>query len=91
MCHFVWELLNSHATYVWSFDKDSEGTGILVRRVEDAINQVRNSGRESYKMAYRNRHLDHDLVFHVVRHDQAGSALVDGFVSWRHRLEQLLV
>jgi len=61
------------------------------RRVEEAINQVRNSGREAYKMAYRDSHIDQDLLFHAIKHDDVNSGLIEGFVKWKHRLNELIV
>jgi len=91
MHHFIWELLNSHATYIWSLDKGEQALARQYRRVEDAINQVRNSGREQYKQAWRSSHLDQDLVFHVIQHEDANSKLVDGFVKWRHRVGEVMI
>jgi hypothetical protein len=91
MMHFIWELLNSHATYIWSLDKGAEDLRLQYKRVEDAINRVRDSGREQYKQAWRTSHVDQDLLFHVIHHEDAGSAFVEGFVKWRHRLGEVLV
>lgn len=91
MTHFIWELLNSHATYIWSLDKGEGEIKLQYRRIEDAINRVRNSGRENYKRAYWDSHIDQDLVFNVIKHEDAGSSLIEGFVKWRHRLNELLV
>jgi len=91
MMHFIWELLNSHATYIWSLDKGEAALKIQYRRVEDAINQVRSSGREQYKQAWRSAHIDQDLVFHVIHHEDANSAVIDGFVKWRYRVGELMI
>lgn len=91
MMHFIWELLNSHATYVWSLDKGEGSPERQGRRVEDAINQVRAAGRELYKQSWRASHLDQDLVFHIIHHEDANSPFIDGFVKWRHRLGEVLV
>jgi hypothetical protein len=91
MNHFVWELLNSHATYIWSAGKGEDELGLQYRRVEDAINQVRNSGREQYKQACRISPNDPDLVFNVIVHENVNSPFIDSFVMWRHRLNELIV
>jgi hypothetical protein len=91
MMHFIWELLNSHATYIWSLDKGDEDLLLQYKRVEDAINRVRDSGREQYKQAWHTSHVDQDLLFQVIHHEDAGSAFVEGFVKWRHRLGEVLV
>lgn len=91
MNHFVWELLNSHATYIWSAGKGEQEMDLQYRRVEDAINQVRNSGREQYKQAYRISPHDPDLIFNVIVHENVNSSFIDGFVMWRHRINELIV
>lgn len=89
--HFVWELLNSHATYIWSIEKYEEETELQFKRIEASINSIRSYGREKYKQAYRNNHHDTQLVFSVIDHARSNSAFVDGFVSWRHKLNERLV
>jgi len=64
--HFVWELLNSHATYIWSIDKSVKEIKLQFKRVESIINMIRTSGRGNYKRAFRNNHQDNDLVFRVI-------------------------
>lgn len=89
--HFVWELLNSHATYVWSIGKMEQEIKLQYQRIEQSINTIRNSSREAYKNAYRKQNIDQDLVFNVLMHTHADSSLVDGFPKWKHRLNELLV
>ncbi|MFM8372071.1 MAG: hypothetical protein ACKOCO_06770, partial [Bacteroidota bacterium] len=89
--HFVWELLNTHATYIWSIGKSERDIELQYRRVEDIINTIRNTGREQYKRAYKNNHHDSDLVFCSIEHDDITSSFVDGFVKWKHRLNERLI
>jgi hypothetical protein len=89
--HFVWELLNSHATYIWSIGKSEQDIDLQYKRIEVTINSIRESGREKYKRAYRQNHLDNDLVFCVIEHDAISSNLVDGFVKWKHKLNEMLI
>lgn len=89
--HFCWELLNSHATYLWSFDKMESDIKCQYKRVEDIINIIRDTGRDNYKKQYRNNPAGSDLVFSSIDHRDAGSALKDGFVEWQHRLKERLV
>jgi hypothetical protein len=49
--HFCWELLNSHATYLWSFER-SISTDNQFKRVENTINTIRVIGRDEYRKAY---------------------------------------
>lgn len=89
--HFVWELLNSHATYIWSLGKSDQDIELQYKRIEAIIGAVRSSGREEYKRAYRNNHQDHDLAFRAIEHDQANSHLKDGFLKWKNKLNEMLV
>ena len=89
--HFVWELLNSHATYVWSIGKSHKDIELQYKRIEATIGTVRSAGRDEYKRAYRNNHQDDDLVFTVIEHDQVNSNLKDGFLKWKSRLNEMLI
>lgn len=86
--HFVWELLNSHATYIWSIDKSDQATELQYKRIEASINTIRDTGREQYKRAYRENHIDQDLAFCIIEHDKITSNFVDGFVKWKHKLNE---
>jgi hypothetical protein len=88
--HFVWELLNSHATYIWSIDKAASGIEIQFKRIESSINIIRDNGRVGYKRSYRQNQLDSDLAFYVVEHDDITSKNVDGFVKWKDKLNEKL-
>ncbi len=89
--HFCWELLNSHATYLWSFNKYDSEIAFQFRRIEETINRIRDMGRETYKRNYRNNLTDIDLNFSAIEHVHIGSALKDGFTDWQHRLSERLV
>jgi hypothetical protein len=86
--HYVWELLDSHATYVWSFDRTQLALAQQQRYLQEALTQVRDLGREQYRRSVSG-HADFGLS--IVRHEKANSKLVDGFPRWRVRLEELLV
>lgn len=91
MNHFCWELLNSHATYLWSFYHTS-GTPLQhYKKVEQLIASVRESGRDQYKSSYRTMPVDPDMLFNPISHGHAGSALVDGFPGWKHRLLECII
>jgi hypothetical protein len=89
--HFVWELLNSHATYLWSIDKTAGSLTAQWQRVETVINSIRTQGREAYKQSYRSEMVVDDLVFNHLPHEKSGSDFVDHFPRWRHRLLEHLV
>lgn len=89
--HFVWELLDSHATYIWSADKRAFEIESLYKRIEASICIIRNNGRESYKQAYRQDQLDNDLSFCIIDHNEITSNFEDAFASWKQRLNETLI
>lgn len=91
MRHYCWELLDSHATYVWSLNKDPEPLERQYRRIEIIINSIRNIGRDRYKSSYRVSHRDEDIVFSVISHKNIHSHFVEGFVGWRHKLNERII
>ncbi|MBK8554328.1 MAG: hypothetical protein IPL65_00500 [Lewinellaceae bacterium] len=51
----------------------------------------RKCGRQQYRQQYRQSPEQYGYSFHYIEHEHIGSALVDAFPKWRHRLEELLV
>ena len=88
--HFVWELLNSHATYIWTIDKSEQDIKLQFKRIENVVNTIRSNGREKYKSAYKHTHQDNDLVFKVINHKDIGSNLLDEFPKWKNKLNEQL-
>jgi len=84
--HFILELLDSHATYVWSLPKDWETLSGQYRAVEREIAAIGAVGRSHYR---RTLHFEHEFWFVV--HENAEAGLADGFPRWRNRLLEGLV
>lgn len=91
MDHFCWELLNSHATYIWSIARNESSIEMKYKRIENVINFIRNTGRDKYKSSYRHHHLDDDLLFCAINHKDVNSDYINGFVRWKHLLDEKLV
>ena len=89
--HFVWELINSHATYIWSIDKNNQNLNSLFSRIQNTINMIKTIGRDEYKQEYKNRQIDQDIDFDIIRHEHAKSDLIDHFPEWRKRLDEKIV
>ncbi len=89
--HFIWELLNSHATYVWSRPKNEISEINLFKELEAIINYIRLEGRDTYKSAYRQFKRDENWIFNSIDHEDANSSFKDGFVKWKYKLEEKLV
>lgn len=86
MHHYIWELLDSHATYVWSADKDQSKSHLL-KVISHKINYIRDHGRTSY-LGHEDQK---ELFFSRINHESAESKLVDGFPKWMKRLNEKLV
>ena len=89
--HFAWELLHSHATYIWSINKLYLGIDDLYKKIEETINVVREIGRENYKRTLRNNSQNSDFTFKIIEHDDITSNLDNGFLKWRSKLEEQLI
>jgi hypothetical protein len=88
--HFVWELLDSNATYIWSFHKTKGEVESQFKRMHTIINTIRTSGRNNYKEAYSSGRQDNDLVFKSISHDNISSDSIEAFPTWRKRLNEQL-
>lgn len=84
--HFVLELLDSHATYVWSIPKFWETLEAQYLSVEKEIAAIGQLGRSQYR---RTLHFEHEFWFIV--HEAAESGVTDGFPRWKNRLLEGMV
>jgi hypothetical protein len=86
---FCWELLDSHATYLWSFPRGADSSDVLYKIVEEQISIVETIKREQYRKlqkeqpspVYRFIPLEHTKV-----NESVGS-----FKNWKEKLETLLI
>ncbi len=90
MYHFCWELLNSHATYLWSFDGRDDLIPGAFKRIERIIQRIRDYGRDRYRRSVADRQETDSFVFHSIVHQHADSKVRDPFPLWRQRLEEKL-
>jgi hypothetical protein len=88
--HFIWELLNSNATYIWTFDKPDKEFQSQLKRIESIINTIRSNGREQYKHSYHQTYQDNDLGFRIIKHEDICSEFVDAFPKWKSKLNEQL-
>jgi hypothetical protein len=89
--HFIWELLNSHATYIWSIEKNEKNLNKLFQQINNTINMIKTIGRDEYKSEYKNRIIDQDIDFDLIRHEKADSDFIDHFPNWRKRLDEKII
>jgi DNA-binding Lrp family transcriptional regulator len=87
--HFVWELLDTNATYIWSFTDKTISFDKSFDRMQSVIAFVRELKREKYRQAYKNGKIDNDLKFqrlaHVLIDDQTTN-----FDIWKEKIEAIL-
>lgn len=88
--HFVWELLNSHATYLWRMAKSDEEIDRQIKRIENEINEVRTIKRVKYKKAYKNNFQGNDIGFCLISHEDINSNPTENFVKWKSKLYEQL-
>jgi hypothetical protein len=88
--HFIWELVDSHATYVWSFEKTDGSLENQLRKIEELVGLVREQGRDKYKQYYQQAAPETNYLFRTIIHKHASAGIVDGFPNWRYRLEEIL-
>lgn len=86
MVHCIWELIDSHATYVWSMPgrPSSQRCRQVLEREFAVITQ---HGRRHYRLAFEPQE---DLFFHTVAHE-ADNPVRDPLIRWRQQVERLLV
>ncbi len=90
MNHYCWELLDSHATYLWSIEK-SEKPIEQIKRIEETLSLIKEIGRQKYKTAFKQRKIDTEILFNTINHKKNQSRNVDIFVVWKHRLESFII
>ncbi|WP_420460087.1 hypothetical protein [Neolewinella sp.] len=86
MHHFLMELLDSHATYVWSLPQDEGTLSEHLERVTAEVQHLTAVGRSNYR-----RSKTFPYPFWTVRHESVGSEFVDGFPRWKARVEEGLI
>ena len=84
--HFCWELLNSHATYLWSIPYAVKNN---IEIVEQNINLINSMGRQNYKneLGNNNSFLPISVDFNLIRHSNNNN----GFYEWKNQLNSITV
>lgn len=71
--HFLaWELLDSHATYLWSMKEWPSAKDEFIDRMKKSIQLVNSLGRQNYRQEYLDETADADLFFSVIKHPNGG-------------------
>lgn len=86
--HICWELLDSHATYLWSYDK-SISIGSQVKFAEKNINTINLIGRMKYRSLIKNKEIKIESTFNVINHSKSKKG--DDFEIWKIKLLDKLI
>jgi hypothetical protein len=86
MTHLIWELLNSHATYIWS--SPSKSTANIVKRIENEIRSINAYGRTHYKTNFQNTE---DLFFNALIHRSSSYSYEQYFSRWQKNVNNILI
>lgn len=89
--HACWELLNSHATYLWSVNRIQYGMDSARKCIEQIIQSIQQTGRNAYRLAVSEQQVQSDIIFHIITHRKSESGVVDPFPKWRYELEEKLL
>jgi len=89
--HFIWELLQTNASYIWSIDKENKDINALYTKIEEVINFINKIGREEYKRTYTNKNIENEFTFKAIDHQDITINLDDGFKKWKSKIDELLV
>jgi hypothetical protein len=87
--HFVWELLNSSITFIWSIDKKIGPMGFQYNRIEKTINFIMQNSREIYPQEVKNKAIDTDLIFNTISHLVKGKDIDASFLKWEQKVQEL--
>lgn len=88
LVHYIWEMLNTNATYIWSFDPNIWSNERQLIKMEEVISFIRNHGRDTY---LRNVTPHEEVLFRRIPHQGAKSQLVDYFPRWRNFVNESIV
>lgn len=88
--HFCWELLDSNATYVWSFEKN-EDVEHQYGRIDQIIATIHDIGRQGYRQGVERGELDSDVKFTLIIHRGISASPEVALSHWKDTLNRLLV
>lgn len=85
---FCWELLNSHATYVWLIDNETHRLDSALSILEEELAVVEQLGREQYRKGIKENKPD-NFIFYKVDHTNINQS-DEGFENWKQKIEKIM-
>ena len=87
--HCCWELLESHATYIWTFAKKSKSISSIFLIIDEEISTIQEIGRSQYRKEYRQQNIDKEVVFSAIDHKGISSMEANNFFNeWKEKFEK---
>ncbi len=81
--YLVWETLDTEeATYIWKIGKDTNAIKSELERLESIVNKIKVEGKKAYLDTAKEELI---RIFHDYSVDG------DGFVTWKEKLERILI
>lgn len=89
--HFIWELLDSHATYIWTIDNEKLSNEGQYKLVEKEIERIFEIGRDEYKKVAKDSGATTALYFNVVQHKNEFRSSDKDYSKWMQKVSEILV
>lgn len=88
--HYCWELMDSHATYIWSISNEID---LVTRKniMEKEVNMIIKIGRNKYKSQIKSSDDVHSFVLTTISHFNSKNNSNDRFVEWKNRFLEIVV
>lgn len=88
--NYIWELLDSHATYIWSFDKAIFSQSVSFTNTDLFIKEVHAKGRNKYKQDLHSKQVNNQSHFYCLEHEMQLNSSVVNFEKWREKLMEVI-
>lgn len=88
--HFVWELLESHATYIWTIPRSVESVDFYWTIIDNEIKEIFDIGREKYKSSYRDLNNNKNFSLNTIHHRESIQASEDIHSKWIKSINSIL-
>jgi hypothetical protein len=85
--YFIWELLDSHATYIWYVENSKLSQISFYSEFEKAIEYIKVLKRDKYKQAYKEGLINSNIQFKSISHNRTDAS---GFMDWQEKLNSII-
>jgi len=85
--YLIWELLDSHATYIWYVEINKLTKTSFYSEFEKAIEYIKVLKRDKYKQAYNEGLINSNIQFKSISHNRTDAS---GFQEWQEKLISIL-